>query len=94
MYYRTAGISFYTRRLVQALAALPEAGQTFTLSVLMDRRDADVAWLPASVNVIRTVTPAHHKLEAYTLPIELAISNDHVWQEVCNHLGWKFVPTV
>lgn len=75
MYYRTAGISFYTRRLVQALAALPEAGQTFTLSVLMDRRDADVAWLPASVNVIRTVTPAHHKLEAYTLPIELAISN-------------------
>ena len=41
--------------------------------------------------------------------IDLAISNDQVWpvwewppqvlpqwvwQQVCNHLGWKFVPTV
>jgi glycosyltransferase involved in cell wall biosynthesis len=72
MFYRTAGISYYTRRLVQALAALPDAGPTFTLTVLMDRRDADVAWLPAYVKVIRAVTPAHHKLEHLTLPAELA----------------------
>ena len=26
--------------------------------------------------------------------IELVISNDLLWLEVCNHLGWKFVPTV
>jgi glycosyltransferase involved in cell wall biosynthesis len=72
MYYRIAGISYYTRRLAQALAALPEAGQSFTLAVLMDRRDADNAWLPANVKAIRTVTPAHHTLEHLALPIELA----------------------
>lgn len=26
--------------------------------------------------------------------IDLAISNDQVWQQVCAHLGWRFVPTV
>jgi hypothetical protein len=26
--------------------------------------------------------------------IDLAISNDHVWQQVCNQLGWRFMPTV
>jgi glycosyltransferase involved in cell wall biosynthesis len=72
MFYRTAGISYYTRRLVQALAALPDAGHAFTLSVLMDRRDADTAWLPANVKAIRTVTPAHHPLEHVALPAELA----------------------
>lgn len=72
MYYRTAGISHYTRRLVQALAALPEAGHVFTLAVLMDRRDAGTDWLPANVKVIRTVTPAHHRLESVALPVELA----------------------
>lgn len=72
MYYRTAGISHYTRRLTQALAALPEAGQTFSLSVLMDRRDANIDWLPANVKVLRTITPAHHKLEPLALPAELA----------------------
>jgi glycosyltransferase involved in cell wall biosynthesis len=75
MFYRTAGISYYTRRLAQALAALPECNQAFTLSMLLDRRDADTAWLPANVNAIRTVTPAHHKLESVALAIELAISN-------------------
>lgn len=74
MYYRTAGIAHYTRRLVQALAAMPDAGQTFTLSVLMDRRDAGTDWLPASVQVMRALTPAHHKLEPTALPIELALS--------------------
>ena len=75
MFYRTAGISYYTRRLVQALAALKQDAQPFTLAVLMDRRDADTAWLPVNVKVIRTVTPAHHKLEHIALPAELAISN-------------------
>lgn len=72
MVYRTAGISYYTRRLVQALAALPETGHSFSLSVLMDRRDAGTDWLPASVKTIRTFTPAHHKFERSTLPAELA----------------------
>ncbi len=78
MFYRTAGIAHYTRRLAQALASLPEAGHAFTLAVLMDRRDAEVAWLPANVKVIRTITPAHHKLEHFALPAELAISQSPI----------------
>jgi len=72
MYYRTAGISHYTRRLVQALAALQQIDQPLALSVLMDRRDAGTAWRPAGVKIIRPSTPAHHNFEHLALPIELA----------------------
>lgn len=70
MFYRRAGIAHYTRRLIQALAALDAS--SMHLSALLDRRDADVAWVPSNVALVRTLTPAHHKLEATTLPIELA----------------------
>jgi glycosyltransferase involved in cell wall biosynthesis len=70
MFYRKAGIAFYTRRLVSALASLQ--GDTFSLRVLLDRRDTDTGWLPAQVGVIRTVTPAHHRFERFALPLELA----------------------
>jgi hypothetical protein len=26
--------------------------------------------------------------------VDLALSNDQVWQQVCEHLGWRFVPTM
>ncbi|MCX6017705.1 MAG: glycosyltransferase family 1 protein [Chloroflexi bacterium] len=71
MFYRRAGIANYTRRLVQALAALRD--EPLRLSVLLDRRDHDTAWLPAEVRVVRIVTPAHHPAEAWTLPLELAV---------------------
>ena len=29
-----------------------------------------------------------------TKTIELAVSNDNTWQQICTHLGWRFVPTV
>jgi len=69
MFYRTAGISYYTRRLTQALAKIG----SLKLSVLLDRRDLDMAWIPASVSVIRTITPAHNRFERFTLPLELAL---------------------
>lgn len=69
MYYRKAGIAQYTRQLIRALSALPE---TARLRVLLDRRDTDTAWLPAGVGVIRAITPAHHRYEHLTLPLELA----------------------
>jgi glycosyltransferase involved in cell wall biosynthesis len=70
MYYRKAGISNYTRRLVTAIS-----DQRSAISLLVDRRDKDIGWIPSNCKVIRTVTPAHHKYEHLTLPLELAISN-------------------
>ena len=73
MYYRRAGIAQYTRRLVQALAQeMPD--QPAELSILLDRRDADTTWIPESVKVRRVRTPAHHRLEQTTLPLELALA--------------------
>ena len=73
MYYRRAGIAQYTRRLVQALAQGMPA-QPVELSVLLDRRDADTTWVPAGVKVRRVRTPAHHRMEQTTLPLELALA--------------------
>ena len=71
MHYRRAGIGLYTRRLVQAMAA--EADQSAVrLHILLDRRDADTTWVPSSVRILRTVTPAHHRAEPVALPLELA----------------------
>ena len=70
MFYRKAGISMYTRRLVQALAAMPAPPQ---VQVLLDRRDQDTQWIPATVPVRRAFTPAHHRYEAIALPLELLV---------------------
>ncbi|BCX04994.1 MAG: glycosyl transferase family 1 [Candidatus Roseilinea sp.] len=70
MYYRKAGVSYYTRRLVRALSAL--RAPAFTLRILLDRRDADTGWVPANVGIVRAATPAHHRYEHLTLPVELA----------------------
>ncbi len=76
MHYRKAGITQYTRHLVRALRASREGegrgDDAPRLCILLDRRDTDTAWLPAGVGVIRTVTPAHHRYEHLTLPLELA----------------------
>jgi glycosyltransferase involved in cell wall biosynthesis len=71
MFYRKSGISQYTRRLVQAMCGQLRPNER--LSVLMDRRDADTAWVPSNARKIATVTPAHHKLENALLPAELAL---------------------
>lgn len=70
MYYRQAGIANYTKRLIQALAALEQPD--LTLYALLDRRDEDTFWTPPNVTILRTLTPAHHRLEHLTLPGELA----------------------
>ena len=44
MFYRRAGIANYTRRLVQALAALDDdGGAPLQLTMLLDRRDVDTS---------------------------------------------------
>ncbi|MCS6848706.1 MAG: glycosyltransferase family 1 protein [Anaerolineae bacterium] len=70
MYYRKAGVSYYTRRLVRALAGLQ--APRFALRILLDRRDADTGWVPPNVGVVRAATPAHHRYEHVALPVELA----------------------
>lgn len=70
MFHRRAGISSYTRRLVQALA---QASPHLSLTVLMDRRDRDTDWIPPTVARHRAITPAHHRYEQLTLPLELAV---------------------
>ncbi len=76
MYYRKAGIAQYTRQLIRALRDSLEAENQREarprLCVLLDRRDTDTGWLPAGIGIIRTVTPAHHRYEHLTLPLELA----------------------
>ena len=75
MYYRKAGIAQYTRHLVRAMAsrlAQPPLPRSPALTVLLDRRDTDTAWLPPNIGIIRSVTPAHHRYEHLALPIELA----------------------
>ena len=69
MFYRKAGISNYTRRLVQAMAGI--GNRLLAINLLMDRRDKDTAWIPSNCKIIRTFTPAHHKYEHLTLPLEL-----------------------
>ncbi len=76
MYYRKAGIAQYTRQLIRALRDSLEAENERAvrprLRVLLDRRDTDTGWLPAGIGILRTVTPAHHRCEHLTLPLELA----------------------
>ena len=71
MFYRKAGISQYTRHLAQVLANLNEAA--LRLNILLDRRDQDLAWIPKQANILRALTPAHHRFESITLPLELAL---------------------
>lgn len=89
MFYRKAGISQYTRHLLRALAPLAQsASHRLTLSVLLDRRDHDLAWLPTNENIriLRAITPAHHRYEWLTLPLELA------WLQLRHHFNWLHSP--
>ncbi len=69
-FYRKAGITQYARRL---LAALATSNPSPDLHVLLDRRDRDSGWVPKTVRIWQAVTPAHHRLEPYTLPLELRL---------------------
>lgn len=65
-YYRTGGISTYTRELIQALETLDTANRYV---VLHSRKDgASISQRFARANVW---TPAHHRLERLALSVEL-----------------------
>jgi glycosyltransferase involved in cell wall biosynthesis len=69
MYYSPGGIAEYTKRLVQALARL-EGDEEFV--ILHSRKDArqDLVDAPRFRRK-KLWTPSHHRLESWTLPLEL-----------------------
>lgn len=69
MYYSPAGIAEYTKRLVQALAEL-DGDEEFI--VLHSRKDSQRSLVDAPrFRREQLWTPSHHRLEGWTLPIEL-----------------------
>jgi len=69
VHFRQAGISRYTRQLVEALARC-ETQDRFTL--VQDFRERKPLVRHPSFSVQHTFTPAHHRLEQLILPLELS----------------------
>jgi len=69
-HYRRAGISRYTRQLIEALSRLDaEDDQFVVLESIRSRKD--IIEHPR-FTVRHVLTPCHHRLEQLTLPLELA----------------------
>lgn len=65
--YRWGGVATYTVQLIAALSRLP---MPFDLVPILSRKDP-AHWLPQGVTAMRALTPPHHRLEAWTLALEL-----------------------
>ncbi len=68
--YQPAGIARYATELLAALARTADPA-AWRFTALIARRD-DPARYPPNVEVRRCLTPPHHRLEGWTLPVELA----------------------
>jgi glycosyltransferase involved in cell wall biosynthesis len=68
-YYRPGGIAEYTRHVIQELAALD---QTTHYTVIQHHRDRRTMTPGANFRRVNTYTPCHHRLERWTLSVELA----------------------
>ena len=68
LYYRRAGIGQYTIRLIEAL--VKEAPKERFL-LLHDRRQPHPPIRAANLQHVPIYTPSHHRLEPFTLPVEL-----------------------
>lgn len=69
--YRYGGIAQYTRQLLAALAPLL-SGTGDTVVTLQHHKDRTPMQRGANVQSRRLVTPPHHRLEQWSLPLELA----------------------
>jgi glycosyltransferase involved in cell wall biosynthesis len=100
LHYNRAGIGRYLRHLYRAMAGLGEAlpFRERDVTVLYARKDAErrlrCAW-PAAATAW---TPPHHRLERWTLALEVARLRPallHAPDHVCPQpLGWRTVLTV
>src|SRR5215213_11600519 len=68
--YRAGGIPRYTHKLIAQLAQIAPAEQWL---VLNHRRLREVAAYGPSIRNARLWTPPHHRLEQWTLPLEIAL---------------------
>jgi len=68
-YYQPAGIGLYTKRLLEALAALDDAN---LYVVLQSRKENSALVRAPNLQPWPLWTPPHHRLEQVTLPLELA----------------------
>jgi glycosyltransferase involved in cell wall biosynthesis len=75
VYYRQAGISQYTLRLLEQLAAI-DPDDEFT--VLQSRKDRSTLIHQTNFRPHSLWTPPHHRLEQWVLPLEIAPLDLHV----------------
>ncbi|NOX62781.1 MAG: glycosyltransferase family 4 protein [Chloroflexi bacterium] len=74
LYYRQAGISWYTRRLLQALAKIDQDNEYL---ILQHRRHVEPVIDAPNFRRIALLTPAHHRFEQWPLSLEtLALGLD------------------
>lgn len=97
LHYNRTGIGRYIRLLYDAMAALPDAAGR-NLQICYARKDAERALARRWPRTATLVTPAHHRLERWTLAAELVRlrpallhAPDHVAPQP---LGWRTVVTV
>lgn len=67
-YYREGGIAAYMRRVIQALAGLDPSGD---YTILRSRKDNRSLAAGQNFRQVPIWTPCHHRLEAWTLGLEL-----------------------
>jgi glycosyltransferase involved in cell wall biosynthesis len=75
VYYRQAGISQYTLRLLEELAAIDKEDE---FTIFQSRKDRAVLVDQPNFRKRPLWTPPHHRLEQFLLPLELAAIDLHV----------------
>ena len=87
-HHQPAGIGLYATRL---FAALTEVDRTSTFIEVRDRRDRSPAPGSPNAEVLRVVTPAHHRCERTLLPWEVrrAHADIHHWTDFVTPPGLR-----
>ncbi len=67
-YYRKAGIGQYILRLIEGLAEVDSRNEYL---ILQSRKDKDILAHGSNFKRVSLWTPSHHRLEQFTLPLEI-----------------------
>jgi len=98
LHYNRTGIGRYLRHLYTAMAPLVRQDGPAEVQVAYHRKDRERALSGSLVSHATLLTPAHHRLERWTLAAELLRLKPalvHAPDHVCAQpLGWKTVLTV
>jgi len=98
LHYNRTGIGRYLRHLYTAMAPMVRQDGPAEIQVAYHRKDRERALAGSLVSHAALLTPAHHRLERWTLAAELLRLRPalvHAPDHVCAQpLGWKTVLTV